>query len=338
MTSTLSAAGAADLPPPVQLMRLATGHYAARALHIIADVGVADHLGDAPRSAGDIAEDAKLNADALERLLRLLTMHGLFAPTTDGRWTHTDASRLLRADHPFSMRPMAVMMGDGTNWGSLEKLKHTLKTGRAAGELLHPKGLWAWYAEHPAEARMFDAAMTAKSHGDVAFLLSALDLKGVSVVADIGGGRGHFLRAILDANPTVKGILFDQPDVVAAAADHPRIAKHGGDFFKRDLPSADLYLLTHIIHDWADKESIAILKNLRDCAPKGSRVVLYELLTPEGAEPHPARVLDVIMLAVVGGRERTPSEYRALLEAAGWRDAGIVKTPGMMALHCGVAA
>lgn len=337
MQSMFALPDSAGEPPPMQVMRVATAHFTARALHVVAEAGVADHLDDAPRGAAEIAEDAKLNADALERLLRLLSMHGVFAPAS-GKWTHTDASRLLRADHPFSIRAMAIMMGDGANWGSLEKLKHTLKTGQTAGDLLHPKGVWGWYAEHPAEARMFDAAMTAKSHGDVAFLLSALDMTGVSVLADIGGGRGHFLRGVLEAHPSVKGVLFDQAEVVATAADHPRATKQAGDFFKGGLPQADLYLLTHIIHDWADKEALAILKNVRAAAPKGARIVLYELMTPEDAEPHPARMLDVVMLAVVSGRERTPSEYRALLEAAGWRDAGVARTPGMMALHCGVAA
>lgn len=334
MTSFLNAsAGPGVAPPPAQIMQLATSHYSARCLHVVAEARIADHVDDTPKSAARIASSAGVNADALERMLRLLSMHGLFR-FADGGWSHTPASALLRSDHPFSMHAFAAMMGDGSNWGSLERLSHSLRSGAPASDHLHVNGIWGWYADHPDEARQFDAAMTSKSHADIAMLVAQLDMKGVQVFADIGGGSGHFLRALLDAHQTVKGVLFDQPDVVAAAADHPRMTKQGGDFFKRGLPAADLYLMTHIIHDWDDAKSIEILKSVRAAAAEGARLVLYELRLPENAEPHPARVLDIVMMAVTGGRERTPKQYAALLSAAGWRFEAVLDTPGLMALHC----
>jgi len=320
------------LPPPAQVMQLATGHFASRCLHVIASAGVADHVGETPRSSVAIAADAKVDPDALHRMLRLLAMHGLFKFQPEG-WTHTPASALLRSEHPQSMRALAAMLGDPLNWASLAVLDHSLKTGAAAAYQVHNNGGWGYYSEHPELARQFDAAMTGKSQGDIALLLQALDIADAKTVADIAGGRGHFLKAILDAHPDVSGILFDQPDVVANAIEHPRIAKVGGDFFKGGLPAADLYLMTHILHDWADAESLAILKNLRAAAPASARLVVYELALPDGPQPHPAKTLDIVMLAVTGGRERTAEEYAALFAASGWVDAGIISTPGPMALH-----
>lgn len=332
MASIFDSGGAVEAPPPARIFELASAHYVARCLHVVAGAGVADHMDDAPRSAVDIAAASGVDADSLERMLRLLSTHGVFRRNGAG-WSHSPASTLLRSDHPESMRAFAAMLGDGVNWKSLEALDHSLKTGETAAKKVHPKGIWGWYAEHPAEGRQFDAAMTAKSQGDIALLLAALDMRGVKTIVDVGGGRGHFLRAILDANPGVDGILFDQPEVVARAVDHPRMKKLAGDFFKRDLPPADLYLMSQIIHDWADAESILILGNIRAAAPKGARLIVYELSLPEGPEPHPAKTLDVLMLTITGGRERTPAQYGALFRKSGWTDEGVVRTSGPVALH-----
>ncbi len=321
-----------ELPPPAALSSVVTAHYASRCLHVLATAGVADHIGETPRPVAEIANAASVNADALNRMLRLLATHGLFELTATG-WRHTPASSLLRSDHPHSMRAFAAMIGDPTNWDSLAALSHSLTTGRVAAETVFPDGVWAYYAQNPNLGRQFDAAMTAKSHGDIPLLLAALDLTGVATIADIGGGRGHFLRAILDAHPALNGVLFDMPAVVANAPDHARVTKVGGDFFKDDMPKADLYLMTHIIHDWADAELIAILSNLRRAAPKGARLILYELLLPTGPEPHPAKTLDIVMMTVVGGRERTAQEFDALFTASGWTSAGVVPTQGLMALN-----
>ena len=202
---------------------------------MIATANVADHVTDIPQSAATIAAAAGVNADALHRMLRLLAMNGIFQ-FSDGGWSHTPASALLRSDHPQSMRAFAAMIGDDINWDSLRAMSHTLATGEPAARQVHPGGVWGYYAEHQDLARQFDAAMTAKSHGDIALLLATLDMAGVSAVADIAGGRGHFLAKILDAHPQLlRGILFDQPDVIANAIDHPRMTKAAGSFFEGGL-------------------------------------------------------------------------------------------------------
>ena len=321
-----------ELPPAAITMDVTMGHYVARCLHVVAGAGIADHIGSTPQPTATIAKAAGVNADALQRMLRLLSTRGLFQFSAGG-WSHTPASEMLRSDHPHSMRSFAVMIGDPVNWGSLAVLDHSLKTGETAAHKVFPECIWSYYAAHPALSQQFDAAMTSKSHGDIPLLLQALDVSGVKTVADIAGGRGHFLAAILKSHPQLNGILFDQPHVVATVADQPRTTKIGGDFFKSRMPAAELYLMTHIIHDWADAESLAILKNLRAAAPAGARLVLYELALPEGPEAHPAKTLDIVMMTVAGGRERTVKEYNALFTAAGWTPAGVIPTPGPMALH-----
>ena len=322
MSATSLLTDAADHEPPAALLyQLSTAHFVARCLHVLADAGVADHISDSPRPASAIAAEAGVDADALYRMLRVLAMRGIFREEAGG-WVHTPASVLLRRDHPASMSAFASMMGDPVSWGSATGLGHTLKTGNHAATLVHPGGAWGFYAEHPDYGRQFDAAMTAKSHGDIALLVGALEIAGAETVADIAGGRGHCLTAVLDAHPHLHGILFDQPGVVASALDHPRMRKVSGDFFKGGLPSADLYLMT----------------NLRAAAPPGARLVVYEMALPAGPEPHPAKVLDILMLAVTGGLERTAEEYAALFRAAGWTPGPVIATPGPMALHFAHAA
>src|SRR5262249_53117716 len=155
---------------------------------ILANMGVADHIDDTPRPIASIAADAKVNPDALERMLRLLAMHGLFRKERGG-WRHTSASALLRSDHPASMRAFTAMIGDPLNWQALPSPDHSRRTGTPAAALVHKGGAWGYYAEHPDLARQFDAAMTGKSHGDIATLIEALDIKGAKTVADIAGGR-----------------------------------------------------------------------------------------------------------------------------------------------------
>jgi hypothetical protein len=337
MSSLPSAPPAAEgLPPSAHIFNLSMGHFAARCLHTIATAGIADHVSDTPSPSSAIAAAAGVKADALHRILRLLATNGIFR-FSEGGWSHTPLSLLLRTDHPHSMRAFAAMLGDGVNWASLGEMSYTLKTGAPAARQVHPDGVWGYYAEHQDLARQFDAAMTAKSHGDTALLIGMLDMAGVTDVADIAGGRGHCLTAILDAHPQARGILFDQASVIDNAISHPRMTKLAGDFFRGDLPAADLYLMTHILHDWSDEESITILKNLRKAARPGAKLVVYELALPEGPEPHPSKGLDIVMLTVVGGRERTAAEYAALFATAGWSNGEVIPTLGPMALHVAYA-
>ena len=185
---------------------------------------------------------------------------------------------------------------------------------------MFPEGFWAYLAERPDEARIFSAAMAGKAHGAVAGILSAYEFSGFERIADIGGGTGHLLRAVLDATPAPTGVLFDLPHVIdeAVATACDRLTLQAGDFFSDPLPMCDAYLLTEIVHDWGDDESGAILKAIRDAAPAGAKVLIIETIVPEDPAPDWSKMLDIHMLTLLGGRQRTASEYEVLLRAAGF--------------------
>jgi C-methyltransferase len=297
--------------------RLSTAGFAARCIQLVADLGVADRIGDSAVPITDLAASCGVNADALNRLLRLLAAHGVFE-NRDGGYGHTPPSRLLRADHPRSMRAFSQMMGLPMIWGSLTELEYSVRNGRPGLETLEPKGIWAYLQAHPGEADIFGRAMTAKAAAEVAAVLDAYDFSGVGTIADIGGGRGHLLRAVLDTAPESHGILFELPEVIEGLdVGHERMATMAGDFFVDSLPAADAYLLMEVLHDWGDEECLAILRAIRSAAHDDSRLLIIEGVIPKDQTDPRAATLDIIMLTVTGGRERTPAAFGTLLARAG---------------------
>jgi hypothetical protein len=314
-------------PSNIHLMQLSTAYWTSRCLHVVAELGVADHIGDEPQSTESVAKATGTNAGALYRVLRLLASVGVFE-FRDGKWKQTEASRLLRSDHPGSLRDYVRMLGLPAFWSAFEDLDHSLRTGESSFTKKHPDGVFAYLAEHPEESRIFDAAMTSKSHRDIAAILPAYDFSRFAVIADIAGGRGHLLRAILKAQPKIEGILFDQPHVVAEVQPHKgeKLAVMGGNFFNDSIPKADAYLLMNIIHDWADAESIKILSAIRRDMPQNASVLIIETVVPKTDGPHLSKELDIAMLALPGGKERTQEEYVDLAARCGFRLNRIVET------------
>lgn len=301
-----------------------------RCVHLVADLGVADHVGEEPVSIKELACRCGADPDALDRVLRLLVAHGIFEHRGDA-YGHTESSRLLRSDHPMSMRAFSRMIGLPVISASFAHLEHSVRTGSPALKQVEPKGLWAYLQDHPTEAQVFGQAMTGKAAADIAAVLGAYDFSRFSTIADIGGGRGHLLRAVLDAVPIPQGILFDLPEVIRSLdINVERLSPHAGDFFVDPLPAADAYILMEVIHDWADTEAVAILRAIRRAASPGATVLIIEgVIAEEQADPR-VHTLDVIMLAVTGGRERTASQLRELLGSAGFRVSTIIETSGAM--------
>ena len=198
-------------------------------------------------------------------------------------------------------------------------------------ELLEPDGIWAYLGAHPDEAELFGQAMTAKAAADVAAVLQAYDFGAVATIADIGGGRGHLLTAVLEAVPGAQGILFELPDVVQSLdLDHPRLTAQAGDFFADPLPAADAYVLMEILHDWPEEKCVAILRAVRSAARDTSRLLIIEGVLPDDQADQRPRTLDLIMLTATGGRERTAGEMAALLERGGFRLERVLDTAGPM--------
>ncbi len=310
---------------------------ASASLYAVAELGVADLVGDETVSPKQLAAACGADPDALDRVLCLLAAHGIFERQPDG-YRHNDASRLLRSDHPMSMRAFARMMGLPVMKASFDRLDHSIRTGSTSFELVDGNGLWPYLVAHPDEREIFGQAMTAKAAGDTAAVLAAYDFGRFDTIADIAGGRGHLLHAVLDAEPTAEGILFDLPDVVAALEiDNDRLTGRPGDFFVDPLPSADAYILMEVIHDWPDAEAAAILEAVRRAASPGARVLIIEnVLVDVGSDPR-GHTLDVIMLAVTGGRERTGAELGKLLEGAGFAPSAVIDTAGPLRIVEGIA-
>jgi hypothetical protein len=311
----------------VQLMQLTTACWVSRCLHVVAELGVADALGDQPQATEALAKATGTDPQALYRVLRLLASVGIFE-WKDGTWHHTDPSRFLRSDHPGSLRDYVRMLGLPVFWSAFEDLEHSLRTGESAFAKRHPEGVFEYLAKHPKESRIFDSAMTSKSHRDIAAILPAYDFSQFATIADIAGGRGHLLRAILKNSPRTHGILFDQPHVVAEVAPEngEKLTVIGGNFFTDSMPKADAYLLMNIIHDWSDAESIKILSAIRRAMPAGARVLIIETVVPNAPGPHLSKELDIAMMALPGGMERTQEQYASLTAKCALRLERIVET------------
>jgi O-methyltransferase domain len=325
----------ADVSPPQMLWGLITVHAIARCIHVIAEAGVADALDERPAAASELAARTGLNADALARMLRLLAAHGVFAPGSSG-YSHTDASRLLRSDHPQSLRSFARMIGMPVIWEGFTDLDCAARRGRPAKEMADHV---AYFASHPNEANLFNQAMVGKSAAVIPLVVDAYDFGAFRTIADIGGGRGHLLQAILRRVPTASGVLVDLPHVIADSADvaSERLRLQAGDFFRDALPVADAYVLMEVIHDWDDDKAASILATVRRAAPPSARVLIVEALVSESPGPHFGKQLDIIMLAVTGGRERTGSEYERLLGATGFRIQRVIPTPSQYSVVEAVA-
>lgn len=306
--------------PAETVMMLSTAYWASRCIHVVAGAGIADALGDDPQTAAALASKTGTNAVALHRILRCLASHGVFS-LRDGKFSHNEASRLLRSDHPRSMRALSRMMGLDFHWDTYRELTHSLRTGKPAISNVVKGGLFDFLRDKPEQSRIFNEAMIGKSYGQIGPVLEAYDFEGFRTIGDVGGGMGHLLGAILDATPGATGMLFDLPEVIAQAkgAPHPRINYVGGDFFKGGIPACDAYIMMMVLHDWSDEESIAILKNIKAGAPAGAKLILVEAIVDEEAIGSLPVDIDIEMLAMTTGKERTKAEWEKVLGAAGYK-------------------
>jgi hypothetical protein len=321
----------ADSSPFDTILQMAGGYCVPRCLHAVANLGVADALDDTPQTAAVLAAATGAESVALDRVLRLLAAYGVFEHS-DGLIAHTPASRLLRADHPQSMRSLVRMFGLPALWAVMGELEYSIRTGAPCADQVLEGGIWGYFSTHPEASRIFGEAMVAKAHGQVSGVIAAYDFSGFGVIGDIGGGRGHLLQAALATAPKASGILFDQPHVVEDASDvaSDRLRLQAGDFFKDELPACDAYLLMEVIHDWDDAASTAILKAVRRAAPRHAKVLLIEAILPDDPGPNWPKTLDIVMLTM-SGRQRTEREYSDLLSGCGFAMTRMIDT------HAGVS-
>jgi precorrin-6B methylase 2 len=307
----------------LELRRKIMGYIVAQAIHAVTAAGVVDALEGGPRPVADLAASTGTDADALRRFLRVLVAEGLFAEEPAGTFALTEMGALLRSGTPGSLRHFSNLMV-GEAYQVWELAGHSLRTGEAAFAQRFGKPLFDWLPDHPDKAAEFDAAQAGLVELRLLPLLDR-DWAGVSTVTDVGGGNGSLLVRLLARHPHLSGTLLDQAHAVdkarvnvarAGVADRCRLVP--GDFFAAVPEGADVYVLAQILHDWDDDRAGQILARCRAAMPPHARLLVLEQAIAEDGQPHPAKLLDLHMLVLLGGRERTETEWRALLGDAGF--------------------
>ena len=335
-----------ELPPPLALFRIATSYYVSQAIYAVAKLGVADLLGDGPRRPDELAKATGTNADALRRVLRLLASLGVFTEEAGGEFALTPIGTCLRSGVPGSMHAVVLLFGGITQqaWGDL---MHSLRTGEPAFSHVFGMDSFAYMAQHPDEAANFDAAMAGFTRQIAIAVAASYDFSPFRRIVDVGGGSGALVAGILQANPTLTGILFDLPQVaerakasIAALGLADRCAVVGGDFFKGVPEGGDAYLLKHIIHDWNDVRAAEILQSCCRAMGSAARLLIVEGVYPpridQSDASRGAAANDVNMLVCTGGRQRSEVEFRVLYKAAGLRLTRIIPTEARVSVVEGV--
>jgi hypothetical protein len=307
-----------ETSPARAVMDLAVAYWSSRCLHIVAEFGVADALGEQPQSADALAHSTGCQPQALHRVLRALANHGIFEHDGE-RFAHNAASRLLRSGVPGSLRSLARMMGLKVHWDAYRELDVAVRTGQPSIAAVTEGGLFAHLRTHPAEAQLFHEAMEGKSFMQVTPVLESYDFRGLKCIGDIGGGLGHLLYAVLERAPEARGVLFELPAVIEHARRRatPRVTYVSGDFFKDPIPACDAYMLMTVLHDWSDAEAVRILQNLKTGAPRGAKILIIEAVIEPSTRGEFALDLDIEMLAMTTGRERTRAEWEGVVAQAG---------------------
>lgn len=315
------------------LWRLIDGFKVSQAIHAAASLGVADRIAEGARASDEIADAAGADRGAVYRLLRALAAHGVLREDEGRRFSLTAMGECLRSDADPSLSPYAVLIGQPYYWQAWGQLLHAVQTGENAFRSVHGATTWTYRQQHPDQNAVFNAAMTANSRRVDRAIVDACDFSRFPRVADIGGGEGSLLAAVLAACPATRGVLVDRPHVVASAAPllaaasvAERCEVVGGDFFE-DIPGGcDAYILKFVLHDWDDTNAGRILRGCRRAMPQEGRLFIVErIIGPPDHDPAAARS-DLNMLVVQGGRERTRPEFDALLAGAALRVADVLTT------------
>ena len=310
-------------PPQAILGEMINGYWVTQTITAAARLGVADHLADGPKSVAALAERVGAHAGSLYRLLRACASIGIFSEDASHAFSQTTLSEALRSGVPGSMRGLAMMTGL-LHMRAWPEILHSVRTGETAFKKVFGSEIFEHLPRDPEAARAFDEAMAGYSASTAAAVAAAYDFSKFATIVDVGGGSGALLGAILGRAPAARGINFDLPHCADRARAHferlgqsARVEVQGGDFFA-SVPSGDAYTMKMILHDWDDERSIAILRNVRKAIAPGGTLLVLETVIPPGNTPSSGKLLDINMLVMTGGRERTEAEFASLYRAAGF--------------------
>ena len=329
-----------NLPPDAQLLQLVCACFVSQAVYAAAKLGIADLVKDGPKDAEYLSQQTVMDELSLYRVLRTLVSVGVFTETDGKTFANSPMSEFLRSDHPNSARDLSIWMGEPEHWKVYGDMLYSVKTGKPAWDHVHGEPVFPYlFKTNTALGDIFNRAMTSLSHHSIPGLLKAYDFSGVETIADIAGGVGHLLGAVLQKYPSMNGVLFDMSEVLSSAPSmldsygvNDRVELVDGDFFTSIPVKADVYILKHIIHDWYDDNCEKILRNIHSVMPDDGRILIIDAVIPDGDGPHYGKVLDLEMMISPGGCERTETEFADLLNKSGLKLNRIIPTEGPMCI------
>ena len=314
------------------MMQMIAGFWKACSIYNAARLDIADRLAEGPQTAEQLAAATGTLTPFLSRLLRALASVGVFSCDDAGAYSLTPVGNTLRSNVPGSMKAMAIaQMGDHfPAWGSL---MHSLKTGGIAFDHVAGMPVWKYYETHPEDGANFAKAMSGLTEAAVAHIVPAYDFSQYSTIVDVGGGNGALLSGILGAARSSHGLVYDEAylqDQAETNLEHQGLLSRclfkGGSFFDSIPEGGDLYVMKMILHDWNDDQCRQILGNARQAMASDSKLLIIESVIPEGNEPHPGKFMDLNMMAMTGGRERTEKEWRELAAECGLSITRVIPT------------
>lgn len=318
------------------MMQHITGFWTSCCIYTAAKLDIADHLADQPRTARQLAEITHCHEAFLYRLLRALASNGIFSENENGEFSNTPLSATLQANVPGSMKAMAIaQLGDHyTAWGNL---LYSVKTGNIAFDHVEEMPVWKYYETHPDEGQNFMNAMTGLTGAVIMNVVPAYDFSVFNTIVDIGGGNGALLMGVLNAAPHARGIVFDEEYVVNETAKAlagkgyaDRCSTQAGSFFEFVPEGADAYLMKLVLHDWNDQQSVQILNNVSKAMTASGKLLIIESVIPGGNTPHPGKFMDINMMVMTGGRERSEKEFADLLAQAQLKLTRVIPTHSPM--------
>lgn len=318
-------------PPEAQIAEILISQLAGRLVHLAAVLKLADHLADGPRTAEELAPLTGTHAPTLYRVMRSMASLGCFTEDKEHCFSLLPLGAVLKSGTPS--HAAAIVLGGEIVTRGLDEFLYSVQTGKTGFERSFGMPCFDWLASHPEEASLFNQTMVGFHGMEPPAIAAAYDFSEFRTIVDVGGSTGNMLVTILSRYPEPQGILFDLPHVVQNAPAliqqrglGDRIRIEAGSFFDSVPAGADAYLLSHVIHDWNEEQCLTILGNCHRVMSSNSRLLLAEMVLPEGDAPHPGKMLDMIMLTAAGGEERTASQYGALLERAGFRMTRVLPT------------
>ncbi len=335
----------AEVPAHAQLIEMSTAYWVSKVVYAAAKLGLADHLAEAPQSAAELAGATRTHAPSLHRLMRTLASLGILTEDGGKRFALTPLGAALKTGAPGSARSSVLTLASPWFVGAFEQIMHSLETGDTGFEKNMGMPIFDYLGQHPEDASMFSETMVGFHGAEPAAVAAAYDFSGFETVVDVGGATGNMLAALLGRHNRPRGVLFDMPHVVGDAPAllkergiEQRVTIEAGDFFKTVPDGGDAYLLSHIIHDWNEEQCLTILGHCRKAMKPNGRLLIVEMVLPAGDTPHPGKMLDMVMLVVPGGQERTEPEYSSLLGKAGFRLVRVVPTESAVSVMEAVLA